>query len=395
MKNPWTNLMTGVVKVKANGKGTERLLNKLMKANVHIWDVKRKDAESIIFTIDYSEVFKLRQAVRKSECKVSFISGNGGPFFLKRLKKNSGFIVGLLAFLLCIFILSNMVWGIKIYEADPATEHEIRKELDSIGVKVGKIQFFLDSPETIQRKLTESIGRLTYVGVDLKGTIYHLKVVEKKQPEEVIRTGPQHLVAKKKAIITDMLVEKGQAKVNVHDYVTKGQLLVSGIIGREEKPEVVSATGKIMGETWYKATVKMPLKTRFSVYNGDEYSNYYLTGRGFSLPVWGFSHPTYKQFEEETVSRPFHFLQWELPIGFKTKTQRSKEIIVREYTKEQAVVQAKMMAKSDLEKILDEDASIVGEKILHERIENGKIILSIHFQVIENIATGLPIIQGD
>lgn len=75
-----------------------------------------------------------------------------------------------------------------------------------------------------------------------------------------------------------MLVEKGQAKVNVHDYVTKGQLLVSGIIGREEKPEVVSATGKIMGETWYKATVKMPLKTRFSVYNGDEYSNYYLTG---------------------------------------------------------------------------------------------------------------------
>lgn len=54
-----------------------------------------------------------------------------------------------------------------------------------------------------------------------------------------------------------------------------------------------------------------------------------------------------------------------------------------------------MMAKSDLEKILDEDANIVGEKILHERFDNGKIILSIHFQVIENIATGLPIIQGD
>ncbi|MDQ7864118.1 hypothetical protein RCO48_32715 [Peribacillus frigoritolerans] len=35
------------------------------------------------------------------------------------------------------------------------------------------------------------------------------------------------------------------------------------------------------------------------------------------------------------------------------------------------------------------------KKILHESMENGKVKLSIHYQVIEDIAIGQPIIQGD
>ncbi len=41
---------------------------------------------------------------------------------------------------------------------------------------------------------------------------------------------PQHLVANKRAVISDMFIEKGKPLVGVHQYVEKGQLLVSGII---------------------------------------------------------------------------------------------------------------------------------------------------------------------
>ena len=34
---------------------------------------------------------------------------------------------------------------------------------------------------------------------------------------------------------------------------------------------------------------------------------------------------------------------------------------------------------------------IKDEKILHKAIENGKVILDIHFKIIENIAVGQPI----
>ncbi|MCK1991553.1 sporulation protein YqfD [Peribacillus muralis] len=395
MKNQWTNYYTGYVKVKARGKGAERLINMLTRRGLHIWDVKRVGSETLIFHMDFRDIPKLRQVMRKSDCKVKFMQGKGVPFLMKRVMNNSGFLVGLIAFLLCIFVLSNMVWGIEVKDAKPATEHAIRKELDKMGVKIGKVQFFVDDVDTIQRKLSDRIGALTWVGVELKGTTYHFRVVEKRQPKEIEKTSPQNLVASKKAIIAHMFVEKGQSKVNVNDYVGKGQLLVSGLIGKEDKQEIVSAQGVIKGKTWYNAEVKIPMKTKFSVLNGNETNKHYLKMGDFSLPVWGFGDPGYNKQEKETTIRPFHFLQWELPISYKQVTLRSKEDIVRSYTREEAVKEGRKMAKAELNKHLDEEDEIVEEKILHESMENGKVKLSIHYQVIEDIAIGQPIIQGD
>jgi similar to stage IV sporulation protein len=141
--------------------------------------------------------------------------------------------------------------------------------------------------------------------------------------------------------------------------------------------------------------VEVPLKTKFSVFNGDETSKHFLKMGGFSLPVWGFKDPGYEKQEKETTVRPFHFLQWELPISYKQVTLRSKEDIVRSYTEKEAVEEGRKMAKAELKKHLDEEDEIVEEKILHESMENGKVKLSIHYQVIEDIAIGQPIIQGD
>ena len=247
MKNQWTNYYTGYVQVKAFGKGTERLINNLTRRGITVWDVKRAGNDVLVFNMDIADISKLRQIVRKSDCKVSFIQGKGIPFLWKRTLRNSGFLVGIFAFLFCIFILSNMVWGIEIHNAKPETEHRIRKELDRMGVKVGKLQFNVDDVDTIQSKLSDRIEELTWVGVELKGTTFHFQVVEKQQPKKIEATSPQNLVAKKKAIITQMFVEKGKSIVKVHDYVGKGQLLVSGIIGSETKPEIIPAKGNYKG----------------------------------------------------------------------------------------------------------------------------------------------------
>jgi similar to stage IV sporulation protein len=53
------------------------------------------------------------------------------------------------------------------------------------------------------------------------------------------------------------------------------------------------------------------------------------------------------------------------------------------------------MARLDIKNQLSEDAKIIGENVLHQSVDNGKVIVSIHFQVIENIATGEAIIQGE
>ncbi|PLT30965.1 sporulation protein YqfD [Peribacillus deserti] len=395
MKNQWTNFLAGYIRVKADGIGTERVINKLIKQNIYIWNVKRAGSHSILFNIQLKEMHKFRNAVRNSDCKLSFLEGRGGPFLFKRLLKNSGFLAGFLAFVVLIFLLSNMVWGIEIRGAKPETEHLIRKELDKMGVEKGKIQFLLDDADDIQRKLTNNISALTWIGVELKGTTFHFQVVEKKQPDEQVKLSPRNLVAGKKAVISKMFVVKGQSVVAVHDYVKKGQMLVSGTIGNPDKPKIVAADGEVWGETWYKSQVEVPLITNFSVFNGRESVKHYIKIAKFSIPVWNFKKPDYKNFETELSERPLKFLKWELPIHYKTATHREKEDVTRKYSVKEAVSKAREMGKKDLMKLIPEDSKIVGEKILHQTTDSGKVKLSLHYQVIENIAVGQPIIQGD
>ena len=50
--------------------------------------------------------------------------------------------------------------------------------------------------------------------MELNGTTFHLKVVEKNQPEPDKLSNPRNIVAKKKALLLDMFVEEGQTSCN-------------------------------------------------------------------------------------------------------------------------------------------------------------------------------------
>ncbi|QQZ10826.1 sporulation protein YqfD [Heyndrickxia vini] len=395
MKNHWFTFFGGTILVKVEGKGVERFINQLTRSSLIVWNVKRQGSSAITFYIRLKDVHKLRHQVRKFDCKISFLSGQGAPFLWKRTLKNAGFFAGFLLFFVVITLLSNIVWGINIKGASPQIEHQIRKELDNLGVHVGKLQFFIDDVETIQRKLEDRIPNITWVGVDLNGTTYHFQVVEKNIPEQAEKQSPQNLVANKKAVIVDMFVENGQPVVKVNQYVKKGQLLVSGTIGNEHNEKKVAAIGKVIGKTWYKVDVNMPFKSEFQVYTGNEKRKYSLEIGSVSIPLWGFGKIEYKDFDKETQSHNIKFLKWQLPIKYENTTIRENEKVERNYTKNEAINAAKEIAKSDLKAKIPSDAKIIDEYVLHQKVENGKVDLSIYFQVTENIAKAKPIIQGD
>ena len=269
MKNDWTNHLSGYVKVQVNGRGATRFINRLLEQKVLVWDVKNMGTETVVFYMKLEEVPTLRVAARKSECKVTFLERKGAYFFGKKLLKYSGLLVGLFLFCTLIFILSNVVWGIEIKGASPATEHEVRKALEEMDIKVGKLQFGLDQMEDIQKELSERVPAITWIGVQLKGTTFEFQVVEKKQPKKEANETYMNLIAAKSGTIVQPMVEKGQGIVEKNQYVQKGDILVSGFIGREDKKKFVGAKGKVMAETWYKTTVTVPLKTNLFVFNGD------------------------------------------------------------------------------------------------------------------------------
>jgi similar to stage IV sporulation protein len=391
MKNQWIEFLTGKVTVKVSGRGIERFLNVLIRNGLMIWNVKRHGTETVTFTMRLADALKIRKYARERECSITFLKRAGMPFLFKRLLKNSGFVGGAFLFLLIIMFLSNVIWGIEIKGAKPATEYQIRKELDKMGVKIGKVQFFVDNVEGIQRNLTNNIGNLTWVGVELKGTTYHLQVVEKKEPEKPEQLAPRNLVAKKKAIISSMFVETGQKMVDINDHVQPGQILVSGVIGKEGQTQQVAAVGEVWGETWYRSHVELPLETNFFVFNGLEKQKHSIILGNLEIPIWGFGGTEFNEYESEKNVKKIHFLKWELPISIGNETLRAREEMTRTYTQKEAEKIAIDLAKNKIKKGLDEEAIIKDEKILHKELKNGKVILDIHFKVIENIAVGQTI----
>lgn len=395
MKNQWTSYLFGVVKVSICGRGTERFLNDCIRKNITVWNVKRNQSESLSFFIRLQDVHALRAVVKKNECKCRFEKRLGFPFFVKKSWRNNGFVLGLLAFLMVIFVLSNMIWGIKVEGASPETEHLIKKELSSIGVKTGKFQFLVENPDDIQKTLTDNIQQITWVGVELTGTTYHLKVVEKNQPEEEELVSPRHIVAQKEAVIKKMFVEQGQPLTTLNEHVSKGQVLVSGLIGKEDEQKKVAAKAEIFGETWYKSSITIPLKTTFDVLTGEAKVKHYLQLGSFKIPIWGFGASKFESFEVEDDVYHVKFLKFTLPIAYVNETYREKEQIKREYSVEQAKEAALDRGRKDIEDKLDEEEKVIGEKVLHQSNENGKVKLTVLYQAIENIVKTTPIVQGD
>ena len=74
--------------------------------------------------------------------------------------------------------------------------------------------------EDVQRHLTDNINAITWAGLEVRGTTYHFKIVEKRT-EERKGTKAAKFSSKKEAIITKTFVEVGKPVVLKNDHVEK------------------------------------------------------------------------------------------------------------------------------------------------------------------------------
>lgn len=396
MKSKWKNFK-GYVRVEIIGQESSSFINKCIQSGIQIWDIHPLDNDRVLVCISVTDVRKVKTILKENKLKIRIKEKKGTPFLLKRMWKRNGFILGMLSFIFVLFLLSNMIWNINVTGANPKTEYELRKAAVEIGVTKGKFIFLLPNVREIQRELTEKMENVTWIGVTQHGTSYRFEVVEKEIPETKQITGPRHLVATKQAVIHSVFVEKGQPIVRANDYVKKGSLLVSGLIGKEKKPELVSAKGEIWGEVWYQTEVEVPLNTSFQTYTGKYKNRHYVSLFGLELPVYGFSDGEFQDKTETLNETPLYLAKWKMPISYMKKEIRETDGVKRSYTKGEAIEVGKQMARKELTKKLPDDAKIKGEKVWQQNVSNGKVKITMLYQVIENIASEqpIPIQQGE
>ncbi|WP_202080681.1 sporulation protein YqfD [Caldalkalibacillus salinus] len=386
----------GYVTIEIKGEKLERLINRMMNQRFAAWDIQRQNKHVATVSMTIEHFFKLRALLKETGCRVRIIKKNGLPFAFKNIRRRLGFTLGIVTFGLLLYLLSSMIWFVEIEGVQlPEDEQVIKQELANLGVKPGSFKFQVEDYQTIQRKIMEVIPDTTWVGFRFEGTTARLKVVEKTLPEIEDRPNPRHLVAKKKAIIHRMFVEQGQALVKQNEYVQPGDILVSGIIGTEEEPQVVAATGEVWGEVWYEGSISVPLEQNSERQTGERTKEYYLTFGEWALKVWGFKDPTFSSSRTEETLHQLHWKKWTFPIGWQIKDIKETNEVQHILTEEEAVDLGAKLAREKITRKLPPDAEIQEEKVLRKQVDSGKVYIKMHYTVIENIASEQIIIQGD
>lgn len=403
--------IAGYVTIKVVGHHPELFFDLCARQGITTWNI-RKIGEMVCHgNIKLSDVNDVKTLRRKTIYKLSFIGRKGLPFITNKFLFKKPLVISLLLSMFFVLFLSNIVWDVKIKGVHPELEKQIIDQLDEYGIQPGAMKFSIGSPSKIQQKLLDDIPELLWVGVTENGTTYHLEGVEKTIVEESEKLSPRNIVASKEGVIVDMFVSKGQPMVGVNDFVEKGDVLVSGALGKNEdsaeegedeeedsKPpakELVAAEGEVIAKTWYETEVNIPLDTNYEVLSGENKKKYYLRFGGFLMPIWGFTNPDFENVQMEVTEKSINFLKWELPISYVKQNIQEKEYVSEKRTPEEAKVVAIKQATKNLQEKLGQEAKINFEKVLQERKESGKVKLTLYFTVYENIAKSQPISQGD
>lgn len=395
MQPPFIRSLRGYITVSIRGEGLEPLLNKAVSRGFSLWSIRRTGQKEALANLYIRDFFRLRPLLKETGCRVHVVARYGFPFFLGRLEKRKFFVAGLAGFFIGVFLLSSMVWQIRVEGNDTIPTYEILQAAKQQGIRLYQWKFRLKPLDELGRELNRELPDVSWVGVEKQGTRIVIKVVEAAKPEQRQLLSPRHLVASKSAVITQVQSTKGKPLVEPNRYVRKGDVLISGIIGDEVNQQVVAAEGKVRGIVWYESALEIPLTRQYMVYTGETFERSYLVLGNRALQLGGYGKEDFPSSDKRESRKTLSWRRYVLPLGWLTEKvleTRVEEAAVEPANAREAGLER---AKADILMKAGKDAAFVSYNVLQEKTDNGKVYMNVLFQVEETISEELAIVQGE
>jgi similar to stage IV sporulation protein len=393
MKEPPLSLLRGFVTLHVTGPQVERFINVISEAGIVIWDVRPAEGGASLKLL-LNDFYVLRPILKKTGCRMHVTGRKGLPFLSARLWKRKFFGIGLLVFGMMLFMLSTMVWSIRVEGNERIASEDILIAARQEGVYPFQWIWRLDEPDKLSKGLVAHLPGISWIGLQRTGTSITIQVVEAKQPEIKPLLSQRHLISRTDAVVTEIYAEQGRPVVGRNSRVKKGDILISGVLGDEENAQYVVAKGEVKGLVWHEYNIEVPLKTTNSSYTGERKDRTYLVLGKWAIQLWGYGKSSFENSRTLTEHDPLSWRSIELPLGLMTE----KELEISEssdtLTPEAGFEKGIERAKNDILARYGVDSVIKSQKVLHEKKENGKVYMKVIFEVEEKISEELPIVNN-
>lgn len=352
-----------------------------MRREMTVKNIKRKGEN--IFEIDVFAPFDKKAITMLSEANVKIISVSrlGVLYFLKKYVKRPGLLIGAVCCLLFFIISSMFVWEIKVTGNETLSQKDVKTRLASLGFKEGTYKRGVNLTKLCNEYLISDY-RVSWIFINFGGTVANVQIKETHlKPKPEITDKNVNLVASRDGIIMKIMALDGQSVVVPGDVVTKGQLLVSGIVTSRKQNEILTgARGSVFAQTYHTYTSKTPMFYYEKNYTGKTKSKLSITafGKTFNLSKKNAPFDKYDKTTRNYKTDKFPYFKI-------TKHQYFEyNLIKKDRSKDEAI---EISITEIQEKINSEikDCPIISKK-QNISEENGYVMVEVMLECIENIA---------
>jgi len=293
-------MLFNTVFFKATGDETGKFLS-LCKSN----NITVKNFSSHTGYIPVKEYKPAAKLAKRVGVRLRIIKKQGIYFKIRRYKGRKGFVISGVVTVLLLIFLQNFVWTIEINGNEAVTDSQILGSARQHGLKIGT---FLptENLEKIRLSMSGDLPSLSFISLNKLGSRIEIEVAEEvPKPYILDNNTPYNIVAAKTAKIISSEIYSGQKMFKDGDTVSKGDLLVSGIIETDDQKALYRhSLAKIKGETIFEKEFSIPLNQTEKIYSGERKNRYKIVLFGRKIPLF-FKNKYNRKFDIASSSKPF------------------------------------------------------------------------------------------
>ena len=365
--------MNKCLMVKSKTNNPNKLIVKIYEMGIDIKNINYLK-DGIEFEIKYEDYKRLIKYIKSYKFRIKSYIG----FFnvINFIKNSKVFIINLMLSIILLFVFSNTIVSVKVLHSNKYIRDILYSSLDEYGIKRLSWKKSYNELTNIKNKiLAKYKDDIEWLEIEKKGMNYIIRVEQRIIPKEKVEKEYCNVVATKDAVIKSISYNKGQSLVEVNDYVKKGDVLVSGEIKfNEEIKGYTCADAMILGESWYKTSITMPLVKTENKYTGKKRYNFMIG----DTKIFKSRLNKYKTKKKKIISVfgiDFYLLK-ELEVNeFKEKLGYDK-----------ALKEALRLSRNKIKLKLEKKENIISQKVLKKSINNSTMYVEIFTTVNEVIS---------